>query len=109
MDTDTITFEYCQRIGGGWTMPGIECRVRVPSYIRGDWEVEVYAYRTRPDGVTEATWKNIDKSDETAVQELRWGIVWHVEENMREQITQCVKAFDAGEEERQRANSRSAA
>ncbi|MEK9751601.1 MAG: hypothetical protein VW338_00095 [Rhodospirillaceae bacterium] len=106
MTTDTLEFPYYQRLGGGWTLAEIECRVRIPTYNHADWEVDVMAYRDRQDQEPWYTWRNIDRSPETAVQELRAGIIWHVEETMQNEIEGCVKAFRKATAARQKADSR---
>lgn len=109
MDTDTLEFAYYQRLGGGWTLAEIECRVRIPTYNHADWEVEVFGYREHGPQITQAGYRNIDKSPETAVQELRAGIVYHVEETKQDEIEGCVKAFKAATAARQRSDQHSAA
>lgn len=105
MASDTIEFPYYLRLGNGWTLGEIDCRVRIPTYNHADWEVAVAAYRPWK-GSHSSTYRNIDASKETAVQELRAGIVWHVEETMRDQIEECVRAFRKGERDRQLADAR---
>lgn len=108
MTADTIEFAYYQRLGGGWTLAEIECRVRIPTYNHDDWEVEVWSYRRRSNGSFEMKYSNIDAHPETAVQELRAGIIWHVEETMQAEIEGCVIAHRKATAARQKADSRGA-